>query len=158
VATVTNTSAAMVSGMQVSFGGANAGDFQGANNCGATLAAGGSCMVNVQFEPVASGTRTGILNLSYLGTGSPATEVLSGASSDYSITVVNSSAGSASVTASQTDSYLRSLDRATKRIHGRRIHRLRRDPCGGDLFGACFRIGREHRRSAVFRERGNPSG
>jgi hypothetical protein len=62
-------------------------------------------MVNVQFEPAASGTRTGLLNLSYLGTGSPATAALSGASSDYSITLVNSSAGSASVTASQTATY-----------------------------------------------------
>jgi hypothetical protein len=105
IATVTNTSAAPVSGLQLTFGGTNAGDFLATNSCSTTLAAGASCMVNVQFQPAASGSRVGTLSLSYLGTGSPATTVLAGASSDYSITVVNGSAGSASVTASQTATY-----------------------------------------------------
>jgi hypothetical protein len=105
VATVTNTSAAAVSGLQLTVGGANAGDFQASNNCGTGLAAGASCALNVTFQPVASGTRTGILNLSYLGTGSPATAVLTGVSSDYSINAANTSAGSASVTAAQTATY-----------------------------------------------------
>jgi hypothetical protein len=103
VATVTNTSAAAVSRLQLTFGGTNAGDFQATNNCGTTLAAGASCAVNVVFQPVAPGSR--VLNLSYVGTGSPATAVLTGAGSDYSIGVVNGSAGSASVAAAQTASY-----------------------------------------------------
>lgn len=57
IATVTNTSAAPVSGLQLTFGGTNAGDFQATNSCSTTLAAGPSCMVNVQFQPAASGDR-----------------------------------------------------------------------------------------------------
>lgn len=41
-----------------------AGDFSQSNNCGASLAAGSSCAIQVVFTPTAAGTRTGSLVLS----------------------------------------------------------------------------------------------
>ena len=39
------------------------GDFSQTNNCGTSVAASGSCMINVTFTPTATGTRTGILTI-----------------------------------------------------------------------------------------------
>jgi len=72
--TVTNTgsAAASVSGISTS------GDFGQTNTCGASIAAGGSCTVNVTFTPTASGTRTGTLTISSSAGNSPATVALTG--------------------------------------------------------------------------------
>src|SRR5262249_30467169 len=40
------------------------GDFSQSNNCGGSLAAGGSCTFNLTFQPSASGNRTGSLTFS----------------------------------------------------------------------------------------------
>ena len=57
--TVTNptSSAASVSGISTS------GDFAQTNNCGSSIAANGSCTVNVTFSPSASGARSGSLTV-----------------------------------------------------------------------------------------------
>jgi len=39
------------------------GDFGQSNNCGASIAAGSSCTINVTFTPTATGTRTGLLTV-----------------------------------------------------------------------------------------------
>ena len=56
VSNPTNASAS-VSGISVS------GDFAQTNNCGSSIAAGGSCTVNVTFKPTAAGTRSGTLTV-----------------------------------------------------------------------------------------------
>jgi hypothetical protein len=72
------------------------GDFAlvtGANPCGATLAVGTSCAVNVAFTPTAGGTRTGSLTVTDNAAGSPQTLALSGVGIDFSLT----SSGTSSV-------------------------------------------------------------
>jgi hypothetical protein len=71
---VTNTgaTAAAVSGISTT------GDFAQTNNCGASVAAGSSCTVNVTFRPTASGTRTGNLSIASSASNSPTTVALTG--------------------------------------------------------------------------------
>ncbi len=55
------------------------GDFSQSNNCGATLAAGTSCTINVVFSPTVMGSRTGSLSLTSNSNPAPAAVSLSGA-------------------------------------------------------------------------------
>ncbi|MGA3026770.1 MAG: choice-of-anchor D domain-containing protein [Bryobacteraceae bacterium] len=48
----------------ISIGGANPGDFGETNNCGTSVAIGGSCTINVTFAPTAAGSRSGTLIIS----------------------------------------------------------------------------------------------
>ncbi len=57
---------------------ATSGDFAASQNCGTSLAAGGSCAISVTFTPSATGTRTGALSVIDNATGSPQTVTLSG--------------------------------------------------------------------------------
>jgi parallel beta-helix repeat protein len=72
--TVSNTGngAATISGVSVT------GDYAQTNTCGSSLAAGASCVVNVSFQPTASGSRTGTLSIASNAPNSPATVALSG--------------------------------------------------------------------------------
>jgi hypothetical protein len=54
------------------------GDFVMSSNCGATLAAGASCVINVSFAPIVAGPRTGIVTLMDDAAGSPHTMSLAG--------------------------------------------------------------------------------
>jgi Abnormal spindle-like microcephaly-assoc'd, ASPM-SPD-2-Hydin len=47
------------------------GDFSQTNNCGMTVAASASCTINVTFQPVAAGTRTGTLTIVDNASNSP---------------------------------------------------------------------------------------
>ena len=64
------SSAVSLSGVSVT------GDFAQTNNCGASLAAGASCTVNVTFRPTAAGSRAGTLTVANSAT--PATASLTG--------------------------------------------------------------------------------
>ncbi|RCG27078.1 choice-of-anchor D domain [Sphaerisporangium album] len=72
--TVTNTgsAAATLSGVTVT------GDYAQTSTCGASLAAGASCTVNVTFTPTASGSRPGTLNVASNDVNSPLSVGLSG--------------------------------------------------------------------------------
>jgi hypothetical protein len=72
--TVTNTgaSAASVSSISVT------GNFSQTNNCGSSIAANGSCTVNVTFAPTSGGTLTGTLSVASSAPESPLTVALSG--------------------------------------------------------------------------------
>jgi hypothetical protein len=69
------------------------GDFGQSNNCGASLAAGANCTINVTFTPTAGGDRTGTLSVTNNASGSPHSVSLSGrglagtAQGDYTISV-----------------------------------------------------------------------
>jgi hypothetical protein len=58
--------------------GSAASDFQETNACGGTLAAGGSCIIDLTFTPSVTGTESVILTISDNAVGSPQTVSLSG--------------------------------------------------------------------------------
>jgi hypothetical protein len=72
--TVTNpgSSAASVSSIGVT------GPFSQTNNCGGSIAAGGSCAVQVKFAPTSGGPLTGTLSVASSAPGSPLTVALAG--------------------------------------------------------------------------------
>ncbi|PYV35157.1 MAG: hypothetical protein DMG22_03325, partial [Acidobacteria bacterium] len=48
------------------------------NNCGASVAVGANCTINVTFTPAATGTRSGTLTVTDNATNSPQTASLTG--------------------------------------------------------------------------------
>ncbi len=77
--TVKNTGTGTVNLISETFAGADASSFvKSATTCGATLAAGASCTVSVEFKPAATGKLTGELSISDNATGTPQTVALSG--------------------------------------------------------------------------------
>jgi len=78
ILTLTNggSSTVTISGIQAT--GANSGDFGQSNDCGSSVAANGSCTINVTFLPVASGSRTATLSVNDNASGSPQTASLTG--------------------------------------------------------------------------------
>jgi len=58
------------------------GDFAQTTTCGATLAPGASCAINVTFTPTVAGPRTGSVVVTSDGAGSPSTAALSGTGTD----------------------------------------------------------------------------
>ena len=77
---IANHGGTLVHLWQIAFEGANASDFSQSNSstCGASLAGGANCTVNVVFTPGASGSRTASLVISDDGGGSPQTVTLAG--------------------------------------------------------------------------------
>ena len=57
---------------------AASGDYAQTNNCGTSVAAGGSCTIAVTFTPTAAGTRTGAITVTDNAPGSPHTASLTG--------------------------------------------------------------------------------
>ena len=76
--TLTNTGTTAVSIALINFTGTNPGDFSQTNNCGTSLAAKASCIINVTFDPTATGARSASLSITDNGGGSPQTISVSG--------------------------------------------------------------------------------
>ncbi len=76
--TLKNNSPSRLSISAISIGGAFSADFAQTNNCGATLAAGASCDVNLRFTPTGVGGRTARLFAFDSAGGSPQTVEISG--------------------------------------------------------------------------------
>jgi hypothetical protein len=70
--TLSSTNALTITSITVS------GDFTQSNNCGSSLAAGGSCTISVQFTPTVLGARSGTLSFNDSDSSSPQTVALSG--------------------------------------------------------------------------------
>ncbi|HET9281327.1 MAG TPA: choice-of-anchor D domain-containing protein [Candidatus Angelobacter sp.] len=99
IATLTNngTAALAISSITVT------GDFAQTNNCGSSLAAGANCTINITFQPSATGSRTGSLNISDNSlNGSSQTAALSGTGIDFSL---SASPASVSINAGLTANY-----------------------------------------------------
>lgn len=81
--TLTNTgsSALTISGIAASAG------FTQTSNCGASVAAGSSCTINVSFAPTMAGTTSGTISVTDNATGSPQTVSLSGTGTSPTITL-----------------------------------------------------------------------
>ena len=75
--TLSNTGTATLTGIAITLSGSSA--FSQTTTCGATLAAGSSCAIAINFTPVAAGTVTGTLSVADNASGSPQTVTLSGA-------------------------------------------------------------------------------
>jgi hypothetical protein len=76
--TLTNGQSLTLDITSITFSGTNSGDFTQTNNCGSTLAPGGTCTINVTFTPGGPGTRTALLNINDNGANSPQTASLTG--------------------------------------------------------------------------------
>ncbi len=69
--TLSNKGSVAVSITGISFTGTNASDFAETNTCGPSVAAGGSCFIQVTFTPSAKGNRTATLSVTDNGGASP---------------------------------------------------------------------------------------
>ncbi|PYU91620.1 MAG: hypothetical protein DMG25_14260 [Acidobacteria bacterium] len=76
--TLSNSGAATLSINGIAIAGTNNADFAQTNNCGSSVAAGGSCTINVTFTPTATGTRSATLTVTDNASGSPQTASLTG--------------------------------------------------------------------------------
>jgi Galactose oxidase, central domain/Abnormal spindle-like microcephaly-assoc'd, ASPM-SPD-2-Hydin len=90
--TLRNTGAAILNIQTVALAGANPGDFAVVNGStctnGTTVAANGSCVIQLTFTPTASGTRSATLGISDNAADSPETIGLSGTSAPISLVSV----------------------------------------------------------------------
>ncbi len=80
-ATLSNTGTATLNNIVPTITGTNPSDFAlstGANACGATLAAGSSCMIYVTFTPASASSFTATLSVADSASGSPQTSTLTG--------------------------------------------------------------------------------
>jgi len=103
--TLSNTGSAPLSLTNITFTGANSGDFSQTDNCGTSLALGATCSISVKFTPSASGSRSASLSITDNAAGSPHTVALSGTGEDFSLSAASGGATSATVTAGQPASY-----------------------------------------------------
>ena len=96
--TLTNTGSAVLdlAGISVS------GDFAETDDCGSSLAVGGSCTIDVTFTPTDVGARTGEVTITSNAPSSPDTIALSGTGTDFSI---SASPASATISAGQSATY-----------------------------------------------------
>lgn len=91
----------------VSFGGPDGGDFQPSGSCigtkgmSITVTIGGNCTINVDFLPIAAGTRTATLNLNDNAAANPTVSV-TGTATDFQMGPPSGGTTSATVSAGQT--------------------------------------------------------
>ena len=83
------------------------GDFSVQNTCPSVL--GGSCPVQVGFNPTAGGTRTGTLTFTDNAFNSPQSIPLTGSGTDFSVAIASSSSSTQTVSAGQTASFTLAL-------------------------------------------------
>jgi hypothetical protein len=81
------------------------GDYTETDNCGTSVAVGGSCTINVTFAPTATGARNGVLTINDNAAGSPHTVGLTGVSVEFTIAPAAGSPTSVTVTAGQQATY-----------------------------------------------------
>ena len=81
------------------------GEFAESDDCGSTVAAGGSCTISVTFTPTANVARTGEIAITSNDPDSPQTIALSGTGTGFSISAASGSEATATVTAGQTATY-----------------------------------------------------
>jgi hypothetical protein len=86
--TLTNSGTATMSNISVAI----SGDFAQTNTCGAALAAGSACTINVTFTPTVLGSRTGALTISDTAPNSPQVVALTGGGADFSMSISPTSA------------------------------------------------------------------
>jgi hypothetical protein len=76
--TLNNSGTAVLNITGITVGGTNSGDFSQTNTCGTSVAASGTCTINVTFTPSATGSRAATIQIVDNATDSPQSVVLSG--------------------------------------------------------------------------------
>jgi hypothetical protein len=106
--TLINNGPSDLSISSISIGATFRGDFAQTNNCGSTLAAGASCLINVTFTPAGVGTRTATLFVFDAAGDSPQTVELRGIGSGLCSSLIDCAFQSLnqSVIENQTDFYI----------------------------------------------------
>ncbi|HKW63310.1 MAG TPA: choice-of-anchor D domain-containing protein [Candidatus Acidoferrum sp.] len=74
----TGTATLTFTGAGITIAGTNSGDFSQTNNCGASVAVGANCGINITFKPTATGARSASLSINDDAAGSPQTVPLTG--------------------------------------------------------------------------------
>jgi urease beta subunit len=85
--TVTNTGSAALTIGSIALTGANASSFSISNNCGASLASGANCTIQVKFVPLTAGSLTASITLTDSAANSPQTVALSGTGTSSTVAV-----------------------------------------------------------------------
>lgn len=93
--TLTNIGTATMNISSIGFSGANSADYSQNNNCGASLAQGSTCTINVTFTPLTNGLRIAAVSVASNTATSPDTMTLSGPGSVQIINGVGSISGNA---------------------------------------------------------------
>ncbi len=88
---------------------AASGDFAETNTCGASVSAGGNCMIAVTFTPTATGARTGSVTITDNAPDSPESVSLTGMGQDFTFAVATGDSSSASVSAGSPANYTLSV-------------------------------------------------
>jgi hypothetical protein len=88
---------------------AASGDFAETNTCGASVSAGGNCMIAVTFTPTATGARTGSVTITDNAPDSPESVSLTGMGQDFTFAVATGDSSSATVTAGSPANYTLSV-------------------------------------------------
>jgi hypothetical protein len=101
-ATVTNTGTVSAANFTVAIAGAYARATNG-GTCGAALAAGASCTINVVFKPTAAGSTTGSLTVSSTTALAPASITLQGTGVEPTVTLTGGTNGAYTFTGSTAD-------------------------------------------------------
>jgi hypothetical protein len=89
--TITNGSTAAIGVTNMTFGGADPGDFSQTNTCGAKISGNGSCTITVTFKPIVTGARSASLMIMDSDPSSPQTITLSGTGGAPAILVLPTS-------------------------------------------------------------------
>jgi photosystem II stability/assembly factor-like uncharacterized protein len=79
--------------------------FSETNDCGSSLAAGGTCSITVSFTPSAGGAQNGTLNVTDDAAGSPQTSAVAGTGEDFALGTASGASDSATVTAGKNATY-----------------------------------------------------
>ena len=83
---LTNTGTAPLTGLVISLGGANAGNFAETTTCGTTLAAGANCSISATFSPSGATNYSASISVASSATSTPQTITLSGYGSTTAVT------------------------------------------------------------------------
>jgi hypothetical protein len=96
--TLTNTGTALLSPLAIAISGADAANFSQTNNCGASVASGGSCTINVVFTPSTADAKQASLLLTDNAADSQQTVALSGSGVAAAGILISAPAGASSAT------------------------------------------------------------
>jgi sugar lactone lactonase YvrE len=105
--TLTNSSNAAITGIAISTIGLAPTDFVvSSTSCTTMLNAGSSCLINVGFQPTATGPRTATLVVTYTGATNPLTSSLAGTGDDYQIAFASGQLTEISINAGATGTFM----------------------------------------------------
>ena len=89
--TLTNNGNAALSVTSIVVTGTNPGDFPQQNTCGTSVAAGGTCVITVSFDPVAVGSRSAVVTITDAAPGSPQLVTLTGTGTNPTVSLSSTS-------------------------------------------------------------------